>query len=244
MSAGSASGQVRAVFFDATGTLFRVRGGVGAIYSAVAGRHGVDVAPQLLETRFHDRFARAGRPVYGADPARWSEIERRWWRDVVADVFSDHRFLDFDAFFDEVYRRFAGADGWELYPDALPALQALRRCGRILAIISNFDERIFGVCRALGLELYFDSIQISSRVGAAKPDRRLFAAALMAHGLKPNEAVHVGDQPEEDFEGARACGIRPILLWRRHDAPPGHTPVIRTLDELHATIEHLSSDPQ
>jgi putative hydrolase of the HAD superfamily len=192
-----------------------------------------------LDQRFRERFPRAGRPRYGADPDRWSETERRWWRDLVAAVFSDRTFRDFDAFFDDVYRHFADGAGWELYPDTLPALRALRAAGLILTIVSNFDERLFDVCRALGLASCFDSIQISSQVGAAKPDRRIFAAALATHGLEAAAAVHVGDHLEEDVEGARASGIQPILLWREGPTPPVDVPSIRSLEELPDLIKRL-----
>ena len=50
--------------------------------------------------------------------------------------------------------------------------------------------------------------------GARKPDPAIFAAALELAGAPPDEALHVGDTPEEDVDGARAAGIRPLLIDR------------------------------
>jgi FMN phosphatase YigB (HAD superfamily) len=93
-----------------------------------------------------------------------------------------------------------------------------------------------------------------------KPDRRVFEAALAIAGVGPEEAVHVGDSVANDVAGARAAGVRPILLHRqgeelRPGGAPGRSaaaasarsggavgageaeaPVIRTLAELPSLV--------
>ena len=71
----------------------------------------------------------------------------------------------------------------------------------------------------------------SAAVGAAKPDPAIFTAALERAGARPEDAVHVGDSLEKDVAGARAAGIRPVLLCRDGD-PPGGVEAIGTLSEL------------
>ena len=60
-------------------------------------------------------------------------------------------------------------------------------------MISNFDYRVYGILEGLGLTGYFDSMTISSEAGWAKPAPEIFKAALVRHGLAPDEALHVGD---------------------------------------------------
>jgi putative hydrolase of the HAD superfamily len=54
----------------------------------------------------------------------------------------------------------------------------------------------------------------SAEAGARKPDPAIFATALGLVGCEPAEALHVGDTPEEDLDGARAAGIRALLIDR------------------------------
>ncbi len=93
-------------------------------------------------------------------------------------------------------------------------LEDLREKGYRIGIISNFDSRIYGVCEALGISSFFDSYTLSSEVGAAKPSPIIFQRALDKHGVNPDEALHVGDSPLEDVEGAKASGILSVLIDR------------------------------
>jgi putative hydrolase of the HAD superfamily len=206
----------KAVFFDAVGTLFRVRGSVGQIYWEVAKPYGVRATPEAIEKAFQEVFPLAPPLVFSRlQSGLLRRSEKEWWRHIVLEVFRRvgmvHRF---DEYFNEVFRVFSGIRGWELYPETREALQGLRRSGFILGVISNFDSRILTVCTDLGIFEYIDSIQISSRDGAAKPDPLIFHRALQHHGLVPREAVHVGDSMEEDVKGAEAAGLTPIYLDR------------------------------
>jgi putative hydrolase of the HAD superfamily len=100
------------------------------------------------------------------------------------------------------------------YPDAAPALAALRARGLRLICISNWDYALPEVLERCGLGASFDAVVTSAGAGARKPDPRIFAIALEAAGCAPEEAVVVGDTHAEDVEGASAAGIPALLLDR------------------------------
>jgi putative hydrolase of the HAD superfamily len=80
--------------------------------------------------------------------------------------------------------------------------------------VSNWDYSLPGVLEGCGLGDAFDRVVTSAEAGARKPDPAIFAAALELAGCDAEEAVHVGDTPEEDLEGAAAAGIRALLIAR------------------------------
>jgi putative hydrolase of the HAD superfamily len=189
---------VKAVLFDAVGTLFGVRGSVGEIYSAIARTFGVISDPEAIEKHFRKAFAARRPPKADA---------RSWWRSVVAQTFTDTDFPDFEAYFDRVWHHFATAEPWFVYPETVSVLAGLRSRSLVLAVVSNFDERLYPVLEALELRGYFQVVAISTEVGHAKPDPRLFAHALQRLGCSADGAIHIGDSTE-DVIGAKAAGIR------------------------------------
>jgi putative hydrolase of the HAD superfamily len=213
--------KIRAVFFDAVGTLFSVRETVGAIYSSVARPYGGRLSPAALDAEFREGFTRTGRLDYAKHPREtWDRLEKRWWYDLVKDVFTHAGDLPtpFESYFQDVYENFENHENWILYPEVPETLRLLKDEGLILGVISNFDRRILPLCDGLGLSPWFDSIHLPRDVGAAKPDPRIFQAALSRHQLLPREAIHVGDHRVEDVEGARASGMTPILIHRNGKA--------------------------
>jgi putative hydrolase of the HAD superfamily len=74
--------------------------------------------------------------------------------------------------------------------------------------------------RDCGLAGFFDSVHISTRVGAAKPAPAIFEVALNYHRIKPSQAWHVGDSLREDVEGALAVGLQGCLIDRGGERPP------------------------
>ena len=124
------------------------------------------------------------------------------------------QFEDFEAFFDHLFQHFATAVPWDLYSDTVTTLQEIRSAGISLGIISNFDSRLHKVLQALELEQYFDSVTISTEVGAAKPDSQIFQQALDRHNCQPTQAWHIGDSLEEDYRAATKVGLKGIWLQR------------------------------
>ena len=155
------------VFFDAVGTVFRVRGSVGEIYGREASRHGFrNAGDQAGTVRIDRAFKRAFRKVQTASPLaeRSGETaQKEWWREVVRETFRDlGPFPRFDSFFESVFDLFATDAAWELEPGCRRVLGRLKLQGRNLGIISNFDSRIDSVLKALGIRRFFDLVSVSS----------------------------------------------------------------------------------
>ncbi|HAG85145.1 MAG TPA: hydrolase [Cyanobacteria bacterium UBA12227] len=209
----------KVILLDAVGTLFGVRGSVGQVYSAIARKFGVKVPPSLLNDAFFQAFAATEPLIFpDTDPDEIPQCEFEWWRVIALRTFQNvgvlDQFADFTDFFDHLYTHFATAEPWFIYPDILPALEAWRRIGIQLGIVSNFDSRLHLVLKALQLEEFFTSVTISSYVGTAKPDPQIFMCALEKHHCSAQEAWHIGDSFKEDYQGAKAAGLRAIWLDR------------------------------
>ena len=231
----------KAVFFDAVGTLFRVRGGVGQIYWEMARPYGGTATPEALDLAFHEVFRTAPPLVFSRIQSRLlRRSEKDWWHAVVKEVFRRVGMVrKFDLYFDEVYRAFSGIRGWELYPETRRVLKDLKKRNFIVGIISNFDTRLLTVCTDLRIFEFIDSIQISSRAGYAKPHPKIFKMALAQHDLAPRDAIHVGDNLDEDVHGSRSAGMFSVYLNRSRSAQPKGTITISDLTELLPLIEPM-----
>jgi putative hydrolase of the HAD superfamily len=209
----------KVIFLDAVGTLFGVRGSVGEVYSQIAREFGVEVSAETLNNIFNQSFKASPPPIFpDAEPQDIPQREFEWWRDIAIQTFEGagiiQQFSDFSAFFSELYIHFGTSEPWFVYPDVVSALQNWQRLGIELGIVSNFDSRIYSVLQDLGLRDFFSSITISTQVGAAKPDSKIFIAALEKHNCLPEAAWHVGDSITEDYHGAKAAGLRGVWIDR------------------------------
>src|SRR5262245_37593270 len=233
--------KAQVIFFDAVGTLIEVRASVGEICSRVAREFGFEAEPQILRQNFAHSFRRQPPLAFpaGTPDAALIDLEKGWWRNLVKEVFAGlGPFPLFDEFFDETFERFRGREFWRVYNDVEPALTELKRRGLKLGVISNFDSRLFDVSRACGLDRYFDSVHISTRVGAAKPDPVIFRAALNYHAVEAREAWHVGDSLRDDVEGAMAIGVNAVLLDRNNRfAENARATRITSLERIVALLE-------
>jgi putative hydrolase of the HAD superfamily len=233
--------EVKVIFFDVVGTLIEIRGCVGEIYSRAAREFGFEAEPRILQLNFERSFRRPPPLAFpaGTPEAALTELEKGWWRNLVEAVFTGlGSFPRFDQFFDEIFERFRGREPWRVYDDVAPALTELKRRGLKLGVISNFDSRLYDLLRACRLDHFFDSVHISTRVGAAKPDPAIFRAAVNHYAVEARRAWHVGDSLREDVEGAMAAGVNAILLDRNDRfAENAPAPRITSLDQLVTLFE-------
>jgi putative hydrolase of the HAD superfamily len=235
---------IRVVFFDAADTLFHVKGSVAEIYLRHAAEFGFAQTPESLSAikqAFGRAFRDAPPPIFAAtEPAQIKHSERLWWFDIVHNVFYRvGMFERFDDFFERVFQVFEEPGAWELFPETVQTLAALKTQGVELGIISNFDSRLFSVLRGLGIADTFDTVTISSLAQAAKPAPRIFQLALDKHAVDPEEALHIGDSLRDDVEGARKAGLHAILLDRKGSQQGTDIRSIRALDELLPLIQQL-----
>lgn len=121
---------------------------------------------------------------------------------------------------DRQYR--ATIDHASLRPDAIATLQALRRAGRHVQIVSNIDEeQLVPMVERFGLGSLVDVAISSEAAGSCKPDRRIFELALANAGRAPEHTLFVGDSPGHDIAGPAALGIRTAWLDADHKGDPG-----------------------
>ncbi|MGH2349609.1 MAG: HAD family hydrolase [bacterium] len=101
-----------------------------------------------------------------------------------------------------------------LLPDAIDLLDGLARRGIRCGLASNASSHYFIVecCRRLGLDRRLDPVLSSAAVGWAKPHLTIFQVILSAWNIEPADAVMVGDMLAADIAGARALGMRSILV--------------------------------
>lgn len=208
---------LRAVLFDAAGTLIRLREPAGDTYARRAREFGVALPPGRLDEAFH-RVLRAAPPMAfpEAPAAEIPALERGWWREVVRQTLratdGTARLRDFEGCFAALFADFASASAWAAVPGARAVLDTLRRRGLRLGVVSNFDHRLPGLLAALDLAAPLELVLLPGEARAAKPDPRIFALALERLGVAAADALYVGDDAVHDVAGARAAGLRALQV--------------------------------
>ena len=109
--------------------------------------------------------------------------------------------------------------GVQLFPDALPTLDALRARGFRLGLVTNgVSETHAEKIVALGIREQFDAVLMPDVIGYAKPDVRVFHTACAQLGVAPHEAAMVGDSALSDVGGAKGAGL--FAVWYNPDGRP------------------------
>jgi len=201
---------VRAIFFDAVGTLIFPDPPAADGYADVGRRHGSRLPLDVIKTRFRDAFQSEEAFDQRHDLRTDEEREVRRWRHIVAAVLDD--IADGEAVFHELFDHFSRASAWRCALDAGPVLVELMRRGYRLGLASNYDRRLRSVAAGLPELRPLEHLVISSEVGWRKPAREFFAEAVRQAGVSAEQVLFVGDDPINDGEGARAAGLQVLLL--------------------------------
>jgi putative hydrolase of the HAD superfamily len=206
------------VTLDALGTLVELE----APWEHLARELGRPPDPALVDAvRAEMRFYR-DRAHTGRDRASLAKLRRD-----CAEVLSRELGQEVDA--DTMMR----AIRFRAYPDAAPAMSALRERGIRLLCVSNWDCSLGEVLGRCNLRDGLEAVITSAETGARKPDPVIFERALETAGVEPAETLHVGDTFEEDVEGAHAAGIEALLL---HRGGEGDIASLTELPELVASM--------
>jgi putative hydrolase of the HAD superfamily len=210
---------IKAIFFDAVGTLFYLTKTVGDHYAFVAEEVGLKLNAKKLDAAFYSAWKQMP-PRQAIDGPREND-DKDWWRELTGVVLEEAAptldELDRDNFFEVAYEHFAEAGVWELYPEVVDVLEQLRPRFE-LAIVSNFDGRLRVILERLGISKYFRHVFVSSEIGADKPDPEIFCRALKFLDLQPGHVLHVGDDPERDWTAATHVGLSIFQLDRKKNS--------------------------
>ncbi|MHC4821055.1 MAG: HAD family hydrolase [Planctomycetota bacterium] len=118
-----------------------------------------------------------------------------------------------DACWDELLAYHLSHNLWDAVPDGVhEALDRFRAGGLGLVVVSNSEPTLEPLLVRLGLREKFDHVIVSAVVGVEKPDPGIFEIALERSGADRQSTVYVGDYFEIDVAGARAAGLRAILV--------------------------------
>jgi HAD superfamily hydrolase (TIGR01549 family) len=196
------------VLLDVDFTLFRPGPELGPEgYRRIGARHGLGLDPALYDGARHTAIASLQRhPDFVHDEELWIAFTE----EIVAGMGGDGPGARECAV--AVVREWERHENFFLYEDALPALDALRAAGLRIGLVSNGQRDLEEFARHHGLDV--DVCVGSASHGRVKPHRSIFEAALAALDATPPEAAMVGDSYADDIEGARALGMRGILLDR------------------------------
>jgi putative hydrolase of the HAD superfamily len=218
---------VRAVVFDAVGTLLFPEPPAAAVYAAVGGLFGSKLTEAEIARRFLAAFERQ-EIIDRSQGLRTSEKrETLRWQHIVAEVLHDVR--DPDACFQALFDHFSRPDAWRCNPEAASTLQALGEAGYALGIASNYDRRLRSVTKGKPELAPIRHLVISSEVSWRKPANSFFTAIANVHGLAPHQILYVGDDPLNDYAPAERAGMRAVLYGDRAE---GNMRQIRRLSEL------------
>ena len=219
MSIQNEPASLKAIFFDAVGTLFYLNGTVGEHYALVGNEVGLALDADQLDHAFYSAWKKM--PQRAAIEGPRKNDDKGWWRELVNLVLDQAApslsEFDRDNFFEIAYEHFAEAGVWELYPEVPSVLEKLQPRFK-LAVVSNFDGRLRLILQHLGISKYFSHVFISSELGADKPDPEIFRRALKLIDLKPKEVLHVGDDSERDWAAAHAAGLSTFELVRQQNS--------------------------
>ena len=216
---------IRAVFFDAGNTLLRMNYGVIA---AELERQGFPVSSDAVQraewaarVRLDDEVLSRSGPGDSTENRSTAERYLGYLLDRVG--VTDPAIVEKIVAWRRAYNLPVGV--WEtLDPYAAQALVDVRRAGLRAAVISNSNGSVRSILESLGLGGHLDFVVDSGEEGVEKPDPRIFERALARARVAPGEAVYIGDLYSIDVRGARAAGMRAVLLdpgghWGPRDCP-------------------------
>ncbi|KAK8943075.1 hypothetical protein KSP39_PZI008989 [Platanthera zijinensis] len=195
----------KALLVDAVGTLLVPSQPMAQIYRQFGEKYGV----QFSEDEILNRYRWAYEQPWGRSRLRYVDDGRPFWQFIVTSSTgcSDSQY------FEELYQYYTTDKAWHLCdPDAEKVFEALRGAGVKVAVVSNFDTRLRPLLRALKCDHWFDAVAVSAEVAAEKPNPTIFLRACDLLGVKPEDAVHVGDDRRNDLWGARDAGCD-AWLW-------------------------------
>jgi putative hydrolase of the HAD superfamily len=237
------SSELKAVIYDAGGTLLRGRPTIDELCDIAFQEFEVYLEPDQLRAAMPDvgyfflqRRDRDGLGVYDSD-----EQARNFWREYYLEAFRaagiEHDQEVLATLAVRLNDWYAQAEQWQVYDDAWLALEEGRRRGLVQGVISDWGTDLVATLTSLGLTQYFDFVVVSAVVGRAKPAAEVFRYALSRAEVTADEAAYVGDSYIADVLGARGAGLTPVLVDRKPHDHVFDCITVPSLDRLFAALD-------
>jgi len=209
---------VKLVSFDAAHTLIDVHWHPGgfAVKNAIAAGIELDPVPaaEIYDRMLYTRW----RTFQELNLQRDEAVTDAFWDELAADWLAQLGVAGVDpvVLADRGRQWMYGPESpvFKLYPDTIPALEAVAALGLPMVILSNWDISLHRTVRSLGIEDRFLKVFASLEHGVEKPEAELFRVVERETGLAPEEILHVGDHPLDDLQGALGAGWHAALLDR------------------------------
>jgi len=216
---------IKAVVFDAVGTVLHPVDGAPKVYAETAAKYGIIDTPAAILARFREAYLVEEEidrlNHWLTDEAR----EVRRWQAIVAAALPGSP----AECFEELYRHFAKPEAWFAPPEAQAVFAELKERNLGVGLGSNYDSRLLTVIAGRPeLRALRSKVFVSSIVGSRKPGRDFFSAVAADFRCNFEEIAFVGDDLKNDYEGAAQAGMCPILL----DAMNQHPEVANRIVDL------------
>jgi putative hydrolase of the HAD superfamily len=228
------SSRYKAILFDVGMTLIQPRFSDAEICAAICAQHGYSVPLAQIEEEMSN-FTETLVARYREKGDLWASEEgvREFFVQLYAECFEALGLPQPRELAAAVYQRAQLPENWSPFPEVMGLLAELKERGLILGVVSDWGDWLPDLLLSLGLTRYLDFVIVSAVVGATKSTPHFFQLALQRAGVRANEALYVGDTYQTDILGARAAGLRPILLDRSGSAPTiVDCPVMGSLEEI------------
>ncbi len=234
MSSISSPNPAFTLVFDAVGTLIKASPTVAEAYLATALQFGWRGSLADIDSRFRAAFtSQSGR---AHDPQTNEELQRIRWREVVGNVFHELPVRQVDGIFDALWTHFAQPSSWEIFPDALIAIELCNKRHIAWCIGSNFDARLHQVLAGHPELARCHRVFCSSEVGFDKPAVGFFQSIEQSLKLTSSQLIMIGDDRELDAVAAEEAGWIGLHLNRQPESAAtlelDGPPQLHSLDEL------------
>lgn len=223
---------IRAVVFDAVGTLIYPQPPAAVVYARIGRQLGSRRSVEEIGARFAAAFQHEELIDRQGDFRTSEERELLRWQRIVAAVLDDVSHSDRQACFHKLFEHFSLPGAWRTNEDAAATLRSLAARGILIAIASNYDHRLRSVVAGKPELQPVSHLMISSEVGWRKPAPQFFAAVSQACNVAPERIAFIGDDLVNDYQPAETAGMRPVLLSSNSKAAETGRRQISRLSEL------------
>jgi putative hydrolase of the HAD superfamily len=213
---------IRTVFFDAGFTLLHPNPSSPEICQRVCQQLDLHIHIDEVRKRMTDaedyyfRQSRQNRHTWASEQAI-NEFWIDYYMNLLRPFVEEHDEPRLYQLARLINREFDEHTSWQIYPDVLPVLEALKARRYTLGVISDWGIALGPILRRLHLTGYFDCLLVSAVTRHAKPSPMLYEMALQRANSIADYTIHIGDSYIHDILGARAVGITPVLLDRNRN---------------------------